>query len=150
MLVHRAVTLTICPPWDLSLFLAVKRPRENPDSPGEWGIPAFTLFAAETINDGIGRIGKSKLGVCVDLGPVLSCELQHHPSHTFHLAPRVATLEDATAMISLCETSGRYDDTRSPTMYGHWQGAHSTVSTRSATTASLCCQLLLRVVSRNT
>lgn len=96
MLVHRAVTITICPPWDLSLFLAVKRPREDSDSPSEWGIPAFTLFAAETMNDETGQIGKINLGVCVDFDPVLSCELQHHPSHTFHLALPGATLEGAT------------------------------------------------------
>ena len=74
MLVHRAVALAICTPWVSSVFSAVKRPREDPDFPGEWGVPACTLLVAETINDAIRRIGKAKLGVSLDPGLFLATD----------------------------------------------------------------------------
>ena len=43
--------------------LSVRRPDDDDELPGVWGLPAGTLRASETIKDLIGRIGRDKLGV---------------------------------------------------------------------------------------
>jgi 8-oxo-dGTP pyrophosphatase MutT (NUDIX family) len=48
--------------------LSVRRPDDDDELPGIWGLPAGTLHGKETIEDLIVRIGHQKLGV--DLTPV--------------------------------------------------------------------------------
>src|SRR5215510_3004542 len=48
--------------------LSVRRPDDDDELPGVWGLPAGTLRPSETIKDLIGRIGRDKLGV--ELTPV--------------------------------------------------------------------------------
>ena len=150
MLVHRAISLAISAPGDSSLYLAVKRPLDDPDFPGEWGIPACTLLVDETIEHAIERIGKSKLGVSLDPGPVLGDELQRHPSRALHMELHVATLHDPTVMIHLSRSTSRCNGKSASTLYTEWQWAPPTIFARGASLGSLCCQLLLRAVSRNT
>ena len=47
--------------------LSVRRPDDDDELPGVWGLPAGTLRPSETINDLIGRIGRDKLGVDLTL-----------------------------------------------------------------------------------
>ena len=43
--------------------LSVRRPDDDDELPGIWGLPAGTLRPSETIEDLISRIGGDKLGV---------------------------------------------------------------------------------------
>ena len=43
-------------------ILAVRRPEDDDELPGIWGLPAATL-RGETVEDVIARIGRDKLGV---------------------------------------------------------------------------------------
>jgi ADP-ribose pyrophosphatase YjhB (NUDIX family) len=43
--------------------LSVRRPDDDDELPGVWGLPAGTLRAGESTNDLIQRIGRDKLGV---------------------------------------------------------------------------------------
>src|SRR5437867_13441591 len=47
--------------------LSVRRPDDDEELPGVWGLPAGTLRPSETIKDLIGRIGRDKLGVDLTL-----------------------------------------------------------------------------------
>src|SRR6266705_375649 len=47
--------------------LSVRRPDDDDELPGVWGLPAGTLRPSETIKDLIGRIGRDKLGVDLTL-----------------------------------------------------------------------------------
>ena len=47
--------------------LSVRRPDDDDELPGVWGLPAGILRPSETINDLIGRIGRDKLGVDLTL-----------------------------------------------------------------------------------
>ena len=49
-------------------ILAVRRPDDDDELPGVWGLPAGTCKSRETVEDVIVRIGREKLGV--DLKPV--------------------------------------------------------------------------------
>ncbi|PYS35639.1 MAG: DNA mismatch repair protein MutT, partial [Acidobacteria bacterium] len=44
-------------------ILAVRRPEDDDELPGIWGLPAATLRGGETVEDVIARIGRDKLGV---------------------------------------------------------------------------------------
>ena len=46
-----------------SEFLVIRRPDNDDELPGIWGLPAGTLRDTETIQDVIRRIGEDKLGV---------------------------------------------------------------------------------------
>ena len=48
--------------------LSVRRPNDDDELPGIWGLPAGTLRAGETTEDLIKRIGREKLGV--ELAPI--------------------------------------------------------------------------------
>src|SRR5438067_13222420 len=43
--------------------LSVRRPDDDNELPGIWGLPAGTLRPSETVEDLITRIGRDKLGV---------------------------------------------------------------------------------------
>ena len=43
--------------------LSVRRPDDDNELPGIWGLPAGTLRPSETVEDLIARIGRDKLGV---------------------------------------------------------------------------------------
>ena len=43
--------------------LLVRRPDEDPDLPGVWGLPAVSLAPGESEEDGVRRAGRDKLGV---------------------------------------------------------------------------------------
>src|SRR2546428_13162686 len=47
--------------------LSVRRPDDDHELPGVWGLPAGTLRPSETIKDLIGRIRRDKLGVDLTL-----------------------------------------------------------------------------------
>jgi 8-oxo-dGTP diphosphatase len=48
--------------------LCIRRPDNDDELPGVWGLPAGTIRGAETVKDVIARIGREKLGV--ELGPL--------------------------------------------------------------------------------
>jgi 8-oxo-dGTP diphosphatase len=49
-------------------LLLVRRPDDDEDLPGVWGLPAVSLAAGESEEAGVRRAGRDKLGV--ELGPV--------------------------------------------------------------------------------
>lgn len=44
-------------------LLLVRRPEDDEDLPGVWGLPAVSLAAGESEEDGVRRAGRDKLGV---------------------------------------------------------------------------------------
>jgi NUDIX domain-containing protein len=61
----RSVSLVIEGPEGL---LVVRRPDDDADLPGVWGLPAVSLAAGESEEDAVRRAGRDKLGV--ELEPV--------------------------------------------------------------------------------
>jgi 8-oxo-dGTP diphosphatase len=58
--VKRSVSLVIERPEGL---LLVRRPDDDEDLPGAWGLPAATLAGGESEEDAVRRAGRDKLGV---------------------------------------------------------------------------------------
>jgi ADP-ribose pyrophosphatase YjhB (NUDIX family) len=49
-------------------FLAVRRPDDDDDLPGIWGLPAASLRSGETLAEAAARVGREKLGVELRVG----------------------------------------------------------------------------------
>lgn len=54
-----------------SRLLAVRRPEDDEELPGAWGLPAASLRGDEGWAEAAARIGPEKLGVDLDVGEVL-------------------------------------------------------------------------------
>ena len=65
------------------LILAVRRPLNDDELPGVWGLPAGTFRNEESAGDLIARIGRDKLGV--NLVPVSRLAEGHQERTAYHL-----------------------------------------------------------------
>lgn len=54
-----------------SRVLAVRRPEDDEELPGAWGLPAASLRGEESWAEAAARIGPEKLGVALEVGDVL-------------------------------------------------------------------------------
>lgn len=52
-------------------LLAVRRPPDDEDLPGAWGLPAASLRAGETWEEAVARAGRGKLGLELEVGEPL-------------------------------------------------------------------------------
>src|SRR5215510_1465452 len=65
--------------------LSIRRPLDDDELPGVWGLPAGTVRGAETVEDVIHRIGRDKLGV--ELKPIrkLSSGVQNRSKYRLEM-----------------------------------------------------------------
>lgn len=61
-----AVAAVVRPTDDPHQFLAVKRPPTDDELPNVWGLPAVTLEPGELPEDGLRRVGKTKLATEIE------------------------------------------------------------------------------------
>ena len=110
--------------------LAIRRPDDDDELPGIWGLPAGTCRGAETVEQVIGRIGREKLGVILE--PIRKI--------AFGTQERLAyKLEMELWEVSMQGT---------PT-YREWKWSPVDVLAPGADRGSLCCELALKSNKRN-
>ena len=109
--------------------LSIRRPDDDDELPGIWGLPAGTLRAAETVEELIRRIGRDKLGV--KLTPVrrLSSGQQMRPLYLLQMDLWEAAM------------------TGTPN-HKEWRWATIESLRAGATAGSLCCDLAIQNKSR--
>lgn len=73
-------------------FLAVKRPADDPDLRGHWGLPAATLRPGELPEDAARRVCKEKLGCEAKPGRFLGIMFQKRNSYDIFLMDIEMTL----------------------------------------------------------
>ena len=137
MPVQRAVALVVHCPDDAGLLLAVRRPDDDTELPGLWGLPAATLRNGETVEDAACRIGETKLGVEVEPGEVAAEGAQQRPDYLLEMALLTARLQDPARSPRLLAPSSL------ATAYVDWRWAPPGLLAEAARRGSLCCQLLL-------
>lgn len=95
----RSVALAITDPRRPGLLLLVQRPSDDEDLPDAWGLPAATLGPAESWEGAARRAGRDKLGVDLDLGPVV--EHGHIDRRDYRLEMRLlpATIASGTPSV---------------------------------------------------
>ena len=116
-------------------WLLVRRPDDDPDLPGVWGLPAGSHAQGETDEALVRRIGREKLGVeTADLGPLSDGCVDRDG---YRLSMRVY----AARLVS--------GDPRVPqpfegvTQYSDWAWEAPSALRDGAASGSLCCRLAL-------
>jgi ADP-ribose pyrophosphatase YjhB (NUDIX family) len=95
----RAVAIAIADPDRPGLVLLVQRPDDDPDLPHVWGLPAATLAGDESWHDAARRAGRDKLGVELQLGPVLEQGEVERPGYRLQMRLLHATIRDGTPTV---------------------------------------------------
>jgi hypothetical protein len=109
--------------------LVLRRPADDDELPGIWGLPAGSFRSAETLGDLIRRIGRHKLGVVLSPERLLCEGVQDRPGYRLEM--------------ELWEVS--MDGT--PTVPNwKWAGLDSLTAGRDQ--GSLCCALALKNENR--
>ncbi len=135
----RAIAVLIENPLDSSRLLTVRRPDDDEDLPGVWGLPATSLRDNESVEAAAHRLGTRKLGVNVTLGTMLAEDSQERATQHLSLSLYAATL-DATSP-ELPESDDQIDGS---TYYTDWQWGLLESLSQGAQMGSLCCQLALQ------
>jgi len=106
-------------------ILAIRRPDDDDELPGIWGLPAGTCKSEETVQDVIVRIGREKLGV--ELEPIrrLASGSQERPGYLLYMELWEVLM------------------TGTPN-HPNWQWAEVDFFQPGAAAGSLCCELVLK------
>ena len=110
-------------------ILAIRRPQDDDELPGVWGLPAGTYRTGETISDVIGRIGRDKLGVQLTSIRKIASGAQDRPAYR---------LEMELWEASIAGTPN----------YPEWQWASLDLLRPGAASGSLCCGLAIQCKGR--
>ena len=117
-------------------YLAVRRPFQDEQLPGLWGLPAGTLERGELPEQAVRRIGLEKLGVRIEPSRFLGIKSANRGSHELILMDIEATLEEGNPDVhSAVTTRTRYIDQQ-------WTDRLELLQ-EAADRGSLCCQIFL-------
>src|SRR5262245_2958695 len=109
--------------------LSIRRPADDDELPGIWGVPAGTLRTNETIEDLIGRIGRDKLGVKLTPIRKLASGTQDRPKYRLEMDLWEVSMEGV------------------PT-HPEWKWAGLDQMRPGMKAGSLCCELAIKSKSR--
>jgi len=110
-------------------ILAVRRPDDDDELPGIWGLPAGTCRGTESSEDVIRRVGRDKLGVTLSPRRKLSSGTQDRTTYRLEMELWEATMEGI------------------PT-HPQWQWSGLDLLNAGAANGSLCCALAIKSKSR--
>ena len=109
--------------------LAIRRPDDDDELPGIWGLPAGTCRGTEGVENVIQRIGRDKLGVTLQPVRRLSSGVQDRPAYRLEMELWEATMDGVPA-------------------HREWQWAEMDLFKPGAEKGSLCCSLAIKSKSR--
>lgn len=112
-------------------ILAVRRPDDDDELPGIWGLPAGTCRGSETIEDVIRRVGRDKLGVILHPVRRLESGFQVRPSYRLNMELWEATMDGTPSR-------------------SQWQWAGLDLLQPGVAKGSLCCALAIQNKGRVT
>ncbi|WP_105317136.1 NUDIX hydrolase [Thermus tenuipuniceus] len=78
----RAVALAA---WSEEGLLLVKRPEEDPEFGGAWGLPAVSLVEGEGLEEVAFRVAQEKLQAEVAAARPVACGIEERPAYTLEL-----------------------------------------------------------------
>ncbi|MFV1987089.1 MAG: NUDIX domain-containing protein [Gemmatimonadota bacterium] len=117
-------------------WLLVRRPDDDADLPGVWGLPAGTLDADETAQGLVRRIGRGKLGIEVEPGAVVATGAADRAAYRLDMELWTATILDGVPNVEASPVHGG-DQTR----YAAWKWDDPSALEEGAREGSLCCRL---------
>lgn len=111
------------------LVLSIRRPDDDDELPGIWGLPAGTYREGELVQDVIVRIGRDKLSVRLIPIRILISGDQERPRYHLEMELWEVAMEGIPS-------------------YPEWRWARFDVLQPGADSGSLCCELALKSRSR--
>lgn len=117
-------------------FLAVRRPEDDEDLPGAWGLPATTVQSGESPGDAALRVGREKLGVELTVVRELARGTRDRPAGRL----RMRLFEARVGAGDLAVPQAHGDGTQ----YVEWRWSRPERLKESARRGSLCSRLYLR------
>lgn len=106
-------------------LLALRRPDDDDELPGVWGLPAGSFRRSETRADLVGRIGRDKLGAHLEPVDVVASGRQERPTYTLQMELVEARLDGDPKI-------------------GDWQWAAEAILEPGRDRNSFCCRLALQ------
>ncbi len=137
--IKTAVALAVGRPGQPSQVLLVRRPDDDRELPGVWGLPAASCRPGESPEEAALRIGVEKLGCPVRLGRKLASGSQQRSGYILNMALFQAWLEGPGPALPPPPPGPR-----STTLYVDWRWDTPSALEESARRGSLCSQLLLQ------
>lgn len=137
MTTKRSLALVIREGDESPRWLLVRRPPDDDELPGVWGLPAGTLREDESVEALVARIGRDKLGL--DLLPGASLAEGTAERSRYRLEMR---LVEATVVSGEPRTGGGPVDV---TQYAAWAWKPPAELATGADRGSLCCALGLEL-----
>ena len=135
-----SIALAIWHAAEPGYLLLVRRPDDDAELPGLWGLPAATRRQGETEAATVRRLGRQKLGVTLQPGPLLAEGQQERPAYRLRMQLRAAHISGGQP-----DTTAATDETETApiTRYTAWRWGRPSELQPAAAQGSLCCQLLL-------
>lgn len=133
----RSVALAVRSQDDASGLLLVRRPYDDDEFPGAWGLPAATCIGPETLEEAARRIGQRKLGVEIRLGRVIGSGVQDRGDYVIEMRLYEAWLDGRAPTLAIDPKGSGL------THYTSWRWGRPSDLVESAGMGSLCSRLLL-------
>jgi ADP-ribose pyrophosphatase YjhB (NUDIX family) len=121
--------------------LAVRRPPDDEELPGIWGLPAATLREGESWEAAVGRAGFEKLGVTLEPVGELGEGTQERPAYKLHMKLYEARIAEGEPEVPQA--------VRGVTQYAAWEWAAPSELVEGARRGSVCCRLYLWELGEN-
>ena len=134
----RAIAVVINSPLDANLLLTVRRPDDDEDLPGVWGLPATTIRPQESDADAATRLGETKLGTPLTLQHLLADGTRTRTDYKLYMRLCSATMTNPEP--TLPSNAGQ----DGVTYYADWRWAPVSSLVDGAERGSLCCALALQ------
>lgn len=120
----------------LDRFLAVRRPEDDEDLPGAWGLPAATLREGEEPREAVRRAGRGKLDVELEVVRELERGVLERPTGLLRMRLFEARIRAGDPSVPGPE--------KGVTQYVEWRWSGPGLLKESARIGSLCSRLHLR------
>lgn len=136
--VRNAISFVIHRPeeyGDSERVLLVRRPEDDEDLPGVWGLPAGSLLERETFPEAVGRAGREKLGVELEVEEVLNDGQTERDDYLLYMKLFRARIVDGEPEVP--------QPVEGITQYSSWEWADPKRLRDAADRGSLCSRLLL-------
>ncbi len=133
--VKLSVSFAIFRPDRSHEVLVVRRPPDDEDLPGLWGLPAGSLRPGEDWAEAVRRAGRDKLGVALEVGPELNRGTLERAGYTLEMRLLQARITAGEPSVP--------QPVPGVTQYTAWQWATSDVLVPAAARGSLCSRLFL-------
>lgn len=133
--IKRSISFAIHRPDDPGQVLVVRRPPDDDELPGLWGLPAGSLRDDESWADAVRRSGREKLGVELEIGAELNHGTTPRDGYTLEMKLFEAVITDGEPRVPRS-----YPDV---TQYADWRWARAAALIPAAGRGSLCCRLYL-------